>query len=450
MASNERDPGAADRAAAEASAFADAGRWAEARERVRAARAGAASLPESDRRRVELAASATAVLVQWHTYGGDKEFRALFDELRTARARNELCAAHGPALYAIGAVQTRRGEFREAAATLLIARERLADDSPLWLAARAELALARLRGGDWSGAWAAIDAALVRAPAGPREAALHAALRLLKPAFSGDAAAVPAALGEARAALERGWSPLADALVRHAQTCLTIGRYAWGELRAGVLEGEDLGYRPMHLPDERRTLELLTFANLPDEAGLRGLTEEWGGAADASTSPYYWIARALVAELDDDTPAALAAAERSAASLTGREEPLGATHVLMTIGSIVARRVGPVEGMEWWERAREGLRRIDGADAFVELCTRVLEEHSRRIAEATGNPLNALTAQQRVVVDLVVEGRTSAEIANHLHLSRKTVDFHVANALARLGLRNRRELRAVRQRWATR
>lgn len=62
-------------------------------------------------------------------------------------------------------------------------------------------------------------------------------------------------------------------------------------------------------------------------------------------------------------------------------------------------------------------------------------------------PLSApprITRAEARIIALVAEGRTNAEIAATLNLSRRTVETHVTNMLNRLGLRNRVELvRAV-------
>lgn len=59
-------------------------------------------------------------------------------------------------------------------------------------------------------------------------------------------------------------------------------------------------------------------------------------------------------------------------------------------------------------------------------------------------PPPRITRAESRIIALVAEGRTNAEIAATLNLSRRTVETHVANMLNRLGLRNRVELvRAV-------
>jgi len=51
-----------------------------------------------------------------------------------------------------------------------------------------------------------------------------------------------------------------------------------------------------------------------------------------------------------------------------------------------------------------------------------------------------LTARQREVLQLVAEGRSLKEIANILHVSVKTVEFHKSRIMDRLGVRTTVEL----------
>ena len=71
---------------------------------------------------------------------------------------------------------------------------------------------------------------------------------------------------------------------------------------------------------------------------------------------------------------------------------------------------------------------------------RALEAYARRAQEAPPDAYDALTAREREVLHLAVEGRTSAEIAARLAISPRTAETHRANLMRKLGLRAQAEL----------
>ena len=77
------------------------------------------------------------------------------------------------------------------------------------------------------------------------------------------------------------------------------------------------------------------------------------------------------------------------------------------------------------DRVRETLRRLGG--------------HGRRAVTA-GLGLSALSQRERQVAQLAAEGKTAREIAERLFISKRTVETHLANVYAKLGVRSKVEL----------
>ncbi|MDB5291591.1 MAG: two component transcriptional regulator, LuxR family [Phycisphaerales bacterium] len=65
----------------------------------------------------------------------------------------------------------------------------------------------------------------------------------------------------------------------------------------------------------------------------------------------------------------------------------------------------------------------------------VMDDYVRRAnGEATGTDLDKLSAREREVLQLVAEGRSSAQVAAMIHISVRTVDTHRYNVMQKLGI----------------
>ena len=70
------------------------------------------------------------------------------------------------------------------------------------------------------------------------------------------------------------------------------------------------------------------------------------------------------------------------------------------------------------------------SEALHETCGDILSGAAR------ASPLDSLSARERQVLQLVVEGRSSAEIAATIHLSPKSVDTYRSRLMKKLGVRD--------------
>jgi DNA-binding NarL/FixJ family response regulator len=80
-----------------------------------------------------------------------------------------------------------------------------------------------------------------------------------------------------------------------------------------------------------------------------------------------------------------------------------------------------------------------GALLSPSVTRRLLAEFTARRPAAAAPPaaLARLTSRERDVLDLVVRGRSNAEIARDLVVTQSTVKTHVTHILDKLGLRDR-------------
>jgi tetratricopeptide (TPR) repeat protein len=108
---------------------------------------------------------------------------------------------------------------------------------------------------------------------------------------------------------------------------------------------------------------------------------------------------------------------------------------------------------EWLRRAnrrqdaREALRsayemfdRI-GADGFAERARRELAATGETVRKRTVETFAELTSQEAQIARLVREGRSNQEIAAELFISPRTVEWHLGNVFAKLGITSRKDLR---------
>jgi DNA-binding CsgD family transcriptional regulator len=115
--------------------------------------------------------------------------------------------------------------------------------------------------------------------------------------------------------------------------------------------------------------------------------------------------------------------------------------ILQREGELVASLIPGAQWLGVPGRNHLPLASDPGWPALQQAAQRFLASLDPPAVEAA--PLASLTARQREVLDGVARGLTDKEIARTLGLSPRTVEMHVARAIAALGARNRAD--AVRR-----
>ncbi|WP_066372318.1 helix-turn-helix transcriptional regulator [Herbidospora mongoliensis] len=115
-------------------------------------------------------------------------------------------------------------------------------------------------------------------------------------------------------------------------------------------------------------------------------------------------------------------------------DPFERARAEFAFGAFLRRSGRRTDAAAHLKAACEGFRAL-GAAPFL--------ERSMQELAACGRSSDALTAQESTVAGLVVAGLTNKEIARRLMLSVKTVEYHLSNVFAKLGVSSRTALVAL-------
>lgn len=155
-------------------------------------------------------------------------------------------------------------------------------------------------------------------------------------------------------------------------------------------------------------------------------------------------------------PRAIGMAERASGLVTGGAAGLGRLHgAARTLAASPARLEHAHALVDLGGALRRSGRRIEARDALrpaleaAHTCgATALERRARVELHATGarqrqaalSGPHSLTSSEQRVTRLAAEGRVNREMASALHLSVRTVEFHLSRSYRKLGVRSRREL----------
>jgi DNA-binding CsgD family transcriptional regulator len=161
--------------------------------------------------------------------------------------------------------------------------------------------------------------------------------------------------------------------------------------------------------------------------------------ADAARVARQWVSahatrcRGLVAAAQGEVDRADSLLGRAVAQHEEAGDPFGTARALLGLGMVQRRERKKRVAREAIQAALDGFEQL-GAATWVEKARGELGRIGGRRRE------EGLTAAERRVAALVVEGRTNREVAAALFVTERTVASHLSHVYAKLGVRSRTEL----------
>ncbi|MHA3834648.1 LuxR C-terminal-related transcriptional regulator [Terrabacter sp. AAH1] len=321
----------------------------------------------------------------------------------------------------------------------------------LW--ARAWLARAQFVTGDW-------DAALATASAGV-DLALRSGTQLLVPLLEWTRTQVHALRGDWAAAERSAHDGEAGARGYEVMRVPSaLGRAALSEARADY-SGVVRALTPLTEPWARGWVEAPGFWPWADvhanalvlvgraddaDAFLRGHEERAAAADHASATARLAYARGRWHGTRGDLEAARGCFEHALSLLAPLPLAYDRARVHFAYGQTLRRAGRRAEADAVLATAREAYLAL-GATTYVARCDRELAAGGVHVVRQPREH-HELTTQEEVVASLVAGGRTNKEVAAELFLSAKTVQYHLTRIYAKLGVRSRSELAALRSQRA--
>ncbi|QFU93515.1 AAA family ATPase [Amycolatopsis sp. YIM 10] len=162
------------------------------------------------------------------------------------------------------------------------------------------------------------------------------------------------------------------------------------------------------------------------------LARQWGTPRVVGTA---LLAVGISGEDGDDAEHALQSAIES---LSASPAKLRLAEALFELGSLLRRRGHPEKAVPQLRRALD-LTAQCAAEPLSRLAGRELRSCEAALSE-TKTSTHGLTRQESRVAAMAVQGLTNRQIADALHLTRRTVELHLSGAYRKLGISGRADL----------
>jgi DNA-binding NarL/FixJ family response regulator len=91
-----------------------------------------------------------------------------------------------------------------------------------------------------------------------------------------------------------------------------------------------------------------------------------------------------------------------------------------------------------FEELAQAIREVLANRTYLckEISEQVVGDYVRQLKQADGSAFSTLTTREREVLQLLAEGNSTAQMAECLHLSVKTIETHRQNLMEKLDIRN--------------
>ncbi|MFJ3310952.1 AAA family ATPase [Streptomyces sp. NPDC086549] len=213
-----------------------------------------------------------------------------------------------------------------------------------------------------------------------------------------------------------GLSPFLRQEAVHRHGVEEVGLLPWRPLLAEALvcTGRAAEAADVLIPYERRAAERRRWLDQAAAARCRGLMEEALGNSEAAERAF----RAGLAHCERGEPCF--------------EEAL----LLLAFGAFLRRARRRADAAAVLEPASQTFHRLR-AKPYLERCDRELAGCGRVAARREDVTHPVLTSQELTVCRLAMQGMTNRQIARELFLSVKTIEYHLGNAYAKLGITSR-------------
>jgi ATP/maltotriose-dependent transcriptional regulator MalT len=214
---------------------------------------------------------------------------------------------------------------------------------------------------------------------------------------------------------ERGLVDLVEVGARQARAGLPPVRHNWRAVTAPVLAVQGERRRAVAMAEEELEFSRGVAASRNQGMALRALGIAEGGEHGIDHL------------------------RESAALLETSPARLEQARTLVELGAALRRAGKRSEARAWLERGR-ALAVQCGGDVLAQRATDELTVLGVRTARKPSSGLGALTASELRVARMAASGMTNPEIAQSLFVTRKTIEKHLGNAYAKLGIATRQEL----------